>query len=252
MAATTTVLSFRNVSLTFANRTEALRGVSLDVAAGEFVSILGPSGCGKSTVLRIASGLADYSSGELFVDREHLGFTFQDPTLLPWRTVQHNIELLLELRGVPAAERQRIAREKIALVGLEGFEHNYPKQLSGGMRMRTSLARSLTLDPAVVMFDEPFGALDEISRERLNDELLGLYRRQGFTALFVTHSISEAVFLSSRVVVMSSRPGRILSEFRIPLDYPRDPSIRYLPEFARLCGDVSSALRAATVAAVEA
>ena len=240
------------MSLTFANRTEALRGVSLDVAAGEFVSLLGPSGCGKSTLLRIASGLVDYSSGELFVDREHLGFTFQDPTLLPWRTVQGNAELLLELRGVPAGERLRIAREKISLVGLDGFEKHYPKQLSGGMRMRTSLARSLTLEPAVVMFDEPFSALDEISRERLNDELLGLYGRQGFTAVFVTHSIPEAVFLSSRVVVMSSRPGRILSEFQIPFDYPRDPSLRYQPEFARLCGAISSALRAATVTAVEA
>ena len=252
MNAGRTVLSFRNVSLTFANHTEALRGVSLDVAAGEFVTLLGPSGCGKSTLLRIASGLVDYSAGELFVDRAHLGFTFQDPTLLPWRTVQGNAELLLELRGVAAAERVRIAREKISLVGLEGFEEHYPKQLSGGMRMRTSLARSLTLDPAVVMFDEPFGALDEISRERLNDELLGLYGRQGFTAVFVTHSIPEAVFLSTRVVVMSSRPGRILSEFPIPFDYPRDPSLRYRPEFARLCGEISSALRAATPAAAEA
>jgi len=156
------------------------------------------------------------------------------------------------LRGVPARERLRIAREKISLVGLDGFEKHYPKQLSGGMRMRTSLARSLTLEPAVVMFDEPFGALDEISRERLNDELLGLYGRQGFTAVFVTHSIPEAVFLSSRVVVMSSRPGRILSEFQIPFDYPRDPSLRYQPEFARLCGEISSALRAATVTAAEA
>ncbi len=248
-AATTAALSFRDVSLTFASGTEALRGVSLDVTTGEFVSILGPSGCGKSTLLRIASGLIDHSAGELRVDRRQLGFTFQDATLLPWRTVSANVELLLELRGVPADERRRIAAQKISLVGLGGFESHYPKQLSGGMRMRASLARSLTLEPAVMMFDEPFGALDEISRERLNDELLAVHARLGFTALFVTHSIAEAVFLSNRVVVMSARPGRIVAEFAVPLEHPRDPSMRYRPEFANLCGEISAALRAATIEA---
>ena len=238
-------LSFKDVSLTFGAGTKALEGVSLDIATGEFVSLLGPSGCGKSTLLKVASGLVDYSAGELYVDRDRLGFTFQDATLLPWRDIQRNVELLLELRGAPAAERTRIAREKLALVGLSGFERHHPRQLSGGMKMRASLARSLTVEPKVFLFDEPFGALDEITRERLNDELLDLYARQGFTALFVTHSIAEAVYLSSRVVVMSARPGRVIEEFDIPFAYPRTDAIRYTAQFGELCGRISRALRAA-------
>ncbi|MBL8551287.1 MAG: ABC transporter ATP-binding protein [Hyphomonadaceae bacterium] len=239
-------LSFADLSLTFADGTHALAGINLAVRPGEFVSILGPSGCGKSTLLRVAAGLVDYSAGALNVDRAHLGFTFQDATLLPWRTVRRNVELLLELRGAPPAERRRIAQEKIALVGLSGFEEHHPKQLSGGMKMRASLARSLTLDPKIFLFDEPFGALDEVTRERLNDELLALYARQGFTALFVTHSIAEAAYLSSRVVVMSARPGRIVAEFAAPFPYPRRDEIRYSADFARLSGEVSAALRAAS------
>jgi len=238
-------LAFKDVSLVFPNGTPGLAGVSLDVADGEFISLLGPSGCGKSTLLKVASGLADYSAGELHVDRDQLAFTFQDATLLPWRTVLGNVELLLELRGVGKADREKVACEKIGLVGLAGFEAHYPTQLSGGMRMRASLARSLTLNPSVFLFDEPFGALDEITRERLNDELIALYVREGFTALFVTHSISEAVYLSSRVVVMSARPGRIVETFDVPFAYPRDESIRYTPQFAELCGRISTSLRAA-------
>ncbi len=240
-----TALSFQDVALTFADGSQGLRGASLDVAAGEFVSILGPSGCGKSTMLKAAAGLIDYGSGALYVDRSRLAFTFQDATLLPWRNVIENAELLLELDGVAKTERRRIAAEKLALVGLAGFENHMPANLSGGMKMRLSLARSLTLDPQVFLFDEPFGALDEITRERLNDELLILFERQGFTGLFVTHSVTEAVYLSGRVAVMSARPGRILEVFDIPFAYPRRPEIRYEPAFAQLCGRISASLLAA-------
>lgn len=221
----------------------ALEPLSITIKEGEFISIVGPSGCGKSTLLKIASGLFPQTSGVVRVDRTHLGYTFQDATLLPWRKVRGNVELLMELRGYSAEERRRIAMEQIKLVGLDGFADHYPKRLSGGMRMRVSLARSLALNPSVFMFDEPFGALDEITRERLNDELVSLYMRKGFTGLFITHSISEAVYLSSKVIVMSRRPGRILQVFDIPFSYPREPELRYAPEFSELCGEISIALR---------
>ena len=240
---TAPALRFDNVSMQYPDGTVALAGVDLSVAPGEFVSVVGPSGCGKSTLLKLASGLETHTGGEIWVDRASLGYTFQDATLLPWRTVLPNVELLMELRGVPAAERRRIALEQIDLVGLNGFENHYPKRLSGGMRMRAALARSLALNPGVFMFDEPFGALDEITRERLIDEVIGLYMRKGFTGLFITHSIPEAVYLSSRVVVMSRRPGRIMAEFDIPFDWPRTADLRWNPDFTRLAGEVSVALR---------
>lgn len=242
---TAPALRFDNVSMQYPDGTVALAGVDLSVAPGEFVSVVGPSGCGKSTLLKLASGLETHTGGEIWVDRASLGYTFQDATLLPWRTVLPNVELLMELRGVPAAERRRIALEQIDLVGLNGFENHYPKRLSGGMRMRASLARSLALNPGVFMFDEPFGALDEITRERLIDEVIALYLRKGFTGLFITHSIPEAVYLSSRVVVMSRRPGRIMAEFDIPFDWPRTADLRWNPDFTRLAGEVSVALRRA-------
>ncbi|GGE15857.1 NitT/TauT family transport system ATP-binding protein [Gemmobacter megaterium] len=242
---TAPALRFDNVSMQYPDGTVALAGVDLSVAPGEFVSVVGPSGCGKSTLLKLASGLETHTGGEIWVDRASLGYTFQDATLLPWRTVLPNVELLMELRGVPAAERRRIALEQIDLVGLNGFENHYPKRLSGGMRMRAALARSLALNPGVFMFDEPFGALDEITRERLIDEVIGLYLRKGFTGLFITHSIPEAVYLSSRVVVMSRRPGRIMAEFDIPFDWPRTADLRWNPDFTRLAGEVSVALRRA-------
>ncbi|MCV0378778.1 ABC transporter ATP-binding protein [Nitratireductor sp.] len=236
-------LSFENISMQFPDGTQALEDVSLTIRKGEFVSIVGPSGCGKSTLLKIASGLFPQTSGVVKVDRSQLGYTFQDATLLPWRKVLGNVELLMELRGFSPEERRRIAMEQISLVGLDGFAEHYPKRLSGGMRMRASLARSLALNPSVFMFDEPFGALDEITRERLNDELVSLFMRNGFSGLFITHSISEAVYLSSKVVVMSRRPGQILEVFDIPFAYPRDPELRYTPEFATLCSEVSVSLR---------
>ncbi|OXM61947.1 ABC transporter ATP-binding protein [Amycolatopsis vastitatis] len=238
-----TLLDFRDVDLVFPDGTAALGGVDLTVDRGEFVSIVGPSGCGKSTLLRIASGLESASGGTTDVSTSRIGYVFQDATLLPWRSVQGNVELLAELNRAAKADRVAKAAAAIGLVGLDGFEKHLPKQLSGGMKMRVSLARSLTLDPELFLFDEPFGALDEITRERLNDELLRLFAEQRFAGLFVTHSVSEAVYLSTKVVVMSGRPGSIVARFDVPFPMPRDPDIRFTPEFAELVGDVSHALR---------
>jgi NitT/TauT family transport system ATP-binding protein len=236
-------LTFADLSMTFSDGTHAVDRVSFSVSPGEFVTVVGPSGCGKSTLLRIASGLEQHSAGDCIVDRNSIGYVFQDATLLPWRTVQRNVELIAELHGVAKPERAARAADAIALVGLQGHEKKYPKQLSGGMKMRVSLARSLVMDPKLFLFDEPFGALDEISRERLNDELLRLFKDIGFAGLFITHSIAEAVFLSTRVVVMSARPGRIIAEIDVPFDYPRQPELRYDAAFARLSGEVSEALK---------
>ena len=242
-AATDTKLRFDHVGMTFPDGTRALDGVSFGVAPGELVSVVGPSGCGKSTLLRIASGLAAASEGGVEVDTDDVGYVFQDATLLPWRNVQANVELFAELRGVPKEERRRLASEAIELVWLKGFERQMPRRLSGGMKMRVSLARSLTLKPGVFLFDEPFGALDEITRERLNDELLRLFHSQRFAGLFITHSVSEAVFLSTRVLVMSPRPGRIVADLEVPFPFPRAPELRFDPDFAALAGQVSAALR---------
>ena len=238
-----TRIDFKNVEMTFPDGTVALRGVDLTVNRGEFVTVVGPSGCGKSTLLRIASGLETASDGTATLGTDRIGYVFQDATLLPWRDVKANVELLAELNWQTKAVRSKKAQETIDLVGLNGFEHHLPRQLSGGMRMRTSLARSLTLDPELFLFDEPFGALDEITREHLNDELLRLFAETQFAGLFITHSVSEAVYLSTKVVVMSGRPGRIVDQFEIPFDMPRDPEIRYTGEFAELVGKVSHALR---------
>jgi NitT/TauT family transport system ATP-binding protein len=241
--ATAEALAFDRVSMVFPNGTAALQDVSFQVDWGEFVVIVGPSGCGKSTLLRIASGLEKATGGRVRVGGTNLGFVFQDPTLLPWRTVQTNVELLGELHGLDKDDRRQRAQDAIDVVGLKGFERNHPKQLSGGMRMRVSLARTLTMKPEVALFDEPFGALDEITRGRLNDELLRLFLLERFAGLFVTHSIPEAVFLASRVVVMSGRPGRVLGEVTVPFDYPRATELRFDPEFAKVAGQVSRFLR---------
>ena len=207
------------------------------------MTVVGPSGCGKSTLLKIASGLLDPTAGSVTVDRARLGYVFQDATLLPWRTVAGNVELLAELHDIPKAERQTLAQDAIDLVGLKGFEGHYPKSLSGGMKMRASLARTLTLSPPLFLFDEPFGAVDEITREHLNEETQQLFQREGFAGLFITHSIGEAVFMSTKVMVMSARPGRIVAEFDVPFDYPRHPDLRFDPDFAKLSGEVSLELR---------
>lgn len=244
-AVRTASLSFRNISMRFPDGTHAIDDVSFDVARGEFVTIVGPSGCGKSTLLKIASGLLDQSEGEVEIDRSRIGYVFQDATLLPWRTVRKNVELLPELHGIGKAERAQLAAKAIELVGLKGFENHYPRSLSGGMRMRASLARTLTLEPPVFLFDEPFGAVDEITREHLNEETLSLFQRERFAGLFITHSISEAVFLSTKVYVMSARPGRIVAEYDVPFDYPRSPDLRFDTAFAELSGEISHALRGA-------
>ena len=239
----TAALRFDGVEKRFPDGTVALRDVDLAIAPGEFVTVVGPSGCGKSTLLRIASGLTPASAGTSEVGTKRVGYVFQDATLLPWRTVQANVELLSELDGMTKAQRRSVAAAAIDLVGLKGFEKHLPRALSGGMKMRASLARSLTLDPELFLFDEPFGALDEITRERLNDELLRLFVAKGFAALFITHSVNEAVYLSTRVLVMSGRPGRIVGDYEVPFAYPREPELRFTPEFGELAGRVSASLR---------
>jgi NitT/TauT family transport system ATP-binding protein len=227
----------------FPDGTHAVDDVSFDVQPGEFVTVVGPSGCGKSTLLRIASGLEQNTGGSVTIDRASIGYVFQDATLLPWRTVEKNVELNAELQGMAKAERRKKAQAAIELVNLVGHEQKYPKQLSGGMKMRCSLARSLVLNPKVFLFDEPFGALDEITRERLNDELLRLFESEKFAGLFITHSIQEAVYLSTRVIVMSARPGRIIGDYAVPFEFPRQHDLRYEPEFAELCGKISADLK---------
>ncbi|HRD99961.1 MAG TPA: ABC transporter ATP-binding protein [Ilumatobacteraceae bacterium] len=245
VAANPPALRFNGVSMVFPDGTHALNATSFDVRPGEFVTVVGPSGCGKSTLLKIASGLNKPTAGTVSVDRSRLGYVFQDATLLQWRNVLRNVELLAELEKMPKGERRDKAIEAIRLVGLAGFEKKYPKQLSGGMKMRASLARSLVLDPSVFLFDEPFGAVDEITREYLNDEVIKLFLLNGFAGLFITHSISEAVFLSTRVLVMSARPGTIVANFDVPFAYPRSPELRFEPAFAELSGQISHALRGA-------
>jgi NitT/TauT family transport system ATP-binding protein len=239
------LLTLGQVGKRFPDGTEALDGIDLRVAPGQFVSVVGPSGCGKSTLLRIAAGLEHATSGSVQVPTDQIAYVFQDPTLLPWRSVQANVELLGELRGLPKEERRRRAGNAIRLVGLSEFAGHRPRALSGGMRMRVSLARSLTLQPELFLLDEPFGTLDEITRERLNDELLQLFVTQQFAALFVTHSVTEAIYLSTQVVVLSARPGRVLDRFEVPFDYPRPPELRFAPAFTKVAARVSACLRGA-------
>jgi len=236
-------LSFERASKVFADGTEAVRDVSFELDPGELVSVVGPSGCGKSTLLKLASGLLTLSSGEIRASEPNMGYVFQDPTLLPWRSVRKNVELFAELHGVDKARRAELATWALDLVSLSDFSEHLPGALSGGMKMRASLARSLSLQPPLFLFDEPFGALDEITRQMLNDELQRLFTDQRFGAIFITHSVSEAVYLATRVLVMSDRPGEITATYEVPFAYPREPDLRYSPEFAELAGNVSQALR---------
>ena len=236
-------LRFERVGLTFADGTQVLRDVNLDIRPGEFVSVIGPSGCGKSTLLRLASGLLETTVGTVACDRSDIGFVFQDPTLLPWRTVLANVQLFAELHGMSRTERRSRAAETLALVGLEGHESKFPKALSGGMRSRVSLARSLMLHPSLFLFDEPFAAIDEIYRARLNDQLMQLFISERFAAVFVTHSITEACFLASRVVVMTHRPATVLEQVDVPFPYPRTDDVRFDPEFVGITKRISELLR---------
>lgn len=233
---------FDNVSHTFPDGTEVLRNVNLQVDKGEFVAVIGPSGCGKSTLLRLASGLIKASSGEVRCDRAGIGFVFQEPTLLPFRTVLRNVELFAEFEGLPKAQRHELAMDALERVGLGGFEEKFPKTLSGGMKMRASLARSLVLHPSLFLFDEPFAAVDEITRQRLNDDLIGLFSRDRFATIFITHSVAEACYLADRVVVMSKRPASILGEVKLPFAYPRSPQLRFEADFIERTREVSARL----------
>jgi len=244
-----------DVSKVYANGTVALAGVTFAVRGGEFVSLVGPSGCGKSTILRIVAGLGAPSGGGVQVEglppaqarrrHQNMAYVFQDATLLPWSTVRGNVELPLKLRGVGRAERQGIAREALDTVGLDQVMNMYPRELSGGMRMRVSIARALAAKPTLLLMDEPFGALDEMTRQRLNDELLRICALAGWTVLFVTHNVVEAVFLSTRVIVMSNRPGRIIADVPIELRGTRTRDLRTAPEFNAHVGHVSHLLQEA-------
>jgi NitT/TauT family transport system ATP-binding protein len=226
------------------------------LGTGDFVSLIGPSGCGKSTVLKLVSGLSPATEGEVAVlgttprdARDRQTFIFQDATLLPWLTAKRNVELPLRLRGVAQPEREARATEFLRLVGLEAVRDYYPRQLSGGMKMRVSLARALTLQPELLLLDEPFGALDEMTRHRLQEELLELRERSRFSAIFVTHSVMEAVFLSNRIVVMAAGPGRLHAEVAVPFDYPRRAELRGSGEFLAKVNEVSRLLHAVEVPA---
>jgi NitT/TauT family transport system ATP-binding protein len=239
------LVSLRNVGKTFANGVVALDGLDLAVREGEFLSLLGPSGCGKSTALRILAGLSEPSAGTVAwrdgTQRE-LGFVFQEPTLMPWATVRDNVRLPLRLRG----EREGAASSRVAAaldgVGLAGFADAYPRELSGGMKMRVSIARALVTEPPLLLMDEPFAALDEITRFKLNDDLIALWRALGKTVVFVTHSVFESVYLSTRIVVMTRRPGRVFTELTVDAPHPRDARFRTSAEYAGLCRMASEAL----------
>ena len=255
-ASTRPLVSIRNVSKQFSNGTIAIRGVDLDLREAEFISLLGPSGCGKSTLLRIIAGLGapssgtvDWSSAAHQGEQEHdLGFVFQDPTLMPWSNALKNVMLPLTLAGVGSREAEPRAAEMLALVGLKGFEKSYPRELSGGMKMRVSIARALVTHPKILLMDEPFAALDEITRHRLNDDLLALWWQNRFTAVFVTHSVFESVYLSQRIVVMAARPGRVMADLQNAGPYPRDHLFRTSAEYAHLCRVASETLKQAIAA----
>ena len=246
-------VSIRGVSKTFQGGTTALQGIDLEIVPGEFVSLIGPSGCGKSTLLRVIGDLIAPTAGEALVngkpsqqarrDRDY-GIVFQDAVLFDWRTVAKNIALPLELAGWSREQRRDRVMQMLELVELKGFDDHHPWQLSGGMQQRVSIARALAFDPTLLLMDEPFGALDEMTRERLNMELLRIWEASGSTVVFVTHSIAEAVFLSTRVVVMSPRPGRISELVAIDLPQPRTAETREEPRFFELVTQVRDALHA--------
>jgi NitT/TauT family transport system ATP-binding protein len=243
-------VSLGAVTKVYDNGVTALGPLDLDVKRGEFVSLLGPSGCGKSTALRLIAGLTTPTSGAVNVSHytsetragHSIGFVFQEPTLMPWARVRDNVRLPLKLGHMPTAEADPRVAEALAQVGLSEFADAYPRELSGGMKMRVSLARALVTRPDILLMDEPFAALDEITRFRLNNDLLELWRKLNMTVIFVTHSVFESVYLSQRVVVMSSRPGRINAEFRIDTPEPRVEDFRMSAGYAAYCREVSKAL----------
>lgn len=247
-AARATIVSLHDVGKTFANGVTALRHASFDVRRKEFVSLLGPSGCGKSTALRIIAGLTEPSDGDVVWHDDRrgapgsVGFVFQEPTLMPWATVSANVYLPLRITGVDVAAAKPQIGEVLARVGLSDFADAYPRELSGGMKMRVSIARALVTRPQLLLMDEPFAALDEITRFKLNNDLLTLWQASEQTVVFVTHSVFESVFLSSRILVMTARPGRVFAEIDIDAPYPRAEGFRTSADYAALCRRVSEAL----------
>ncbi|HEY0981612.1 ABC transporter ATP-binding protein [Schlesneria sp.] len=250
------LIQAHDVAMAFSESRLAITGIHCAVQRGEFVSLLGPSGCGKSTLLRLFAGLISPTSGQITVagltpedarrTECRVAFVFQEAHLLPWRSVTENIRLPLELLGVPRAEHAELIQNSLRLIGLTDDDaQKPPRSLSGGMRMRVSLARALVTDPELLLLDEPFAALDDVLRQQLNEDLVEIWMRRRWTGVFVTHNVAEAVFLSQRVFVMSKRPGRIIDEVRIPFDFPRGPELRADRDFARLCGELSQRVREA-------
>ena len=247
---------------TYPDGTQALLPVELSIEEGEFVTLLGPSGCGKSTLLKMVAGLLEPTDGRLHLWRKpvarlddsgkKMAFVFQSPTLMPWASVQTNVRLPLDLAGVPRKEAEARVQEALALVGLSKFAGTLPRALSGGMQMRVSIARGLVTQPDLLLMDEPFGALDEITRHKLDADLLELWRKKKLTVIFVTHSIHEAVFLSSRVVMMAARPGRVVEEFHIDEPYPRTADFMVSPEFSRYAKRLQDSLLRASAHVQEA
>jgi NitT/TauT family transport system ATP-binding protein len=249
------VVTMRNVDKLFSNGTLALKGMSLDVHAGEFISLLGPSGCGKSTALRIIAGLGAPSSGSIDwpsssinargLPEGDIGFVFQEPTLMPWATVFGNVHLPLKLQGIGKAQARERIMDNLASVGLADFANAYPRELSGGMKMRVSIARALVTRPKLLLMDEPFAALDEITRQKLNDDVLRLWRETGITVIFVTHSVFESAFLSNRIVVMRARPGQVHADLPLHTSAVRDENYRTSEEYRATTDTVSRALQEA-------
>jgi NitT/TauT family transport system ATP-binding protein len=252
------VVALRGVGKTFPSGTVALAGLDLDVREGEFLSLLGPSGCGKSTALRIIAGLTEPTQGAVewteaakAENDNRLGFVFQEPTLMPWANVFNNVLLPLKLKSVPADKAGARVEAALERVGLQRFARAYPRELSGGMRMRVSIARALVTEPPLLLMDEPFAALDEITRFKLNNDLLQVWQALRTTVVFVTHSVFESVYLSSRIVVMAAQPGRVFTEVAIDAPYPRDQNFRTSAEYAALTRRTSDALAQAMAAGGE-
>lgn len=255
MSAEPSIVEFKSVAKRYGDGPLILDHINFRAQPGDFVSLIGPSGCGKSTLLRLIAGLSPVTSGDLTVDGRtpteaaaELAFVFQEPTLLPWLTVAHNVELAQKLRGQASAARAATRQQSLALVQLADRAAAYPRQLSGGQKMRVSIARALTLQPKILLLDEPFGALDEMTREHLNEELLAIRQKQAWTAFFVTHSVAEAVFLSNRILVMSANPGRIHREVTVDFPYPRTAAIRRSRPYQELVAEVSHLLRSVETA----
>ncbi len=252
LAHATPAVEILSAEKTYPNGTQALLPVDLKIAEGEFITLLGPSGCGKSTLLKMVAGMLEPTDGRLLVWRKpvqqidesgrKMAFVFQSPTLMPWASVQTNVRLPLDLAGVPRQEADARVAEALELVGLDKFAGALPRALSGGMQMRVSIARGLVTQPDLLLMDEPFGALDEITRHRLDADLLDLWRKKKLTVIFVTHSIHEAVFLSSRVIMMAARPGRVVEQFSIDEPYPRTPDFMVSPQFSRYAKQLQDSL----------